>query len=131
MKHWNEPPHARSLSKMTEIAKSTKIREGVKSLTLLRVPLQNVIPCELHMRMHIGDVLLRNLVLDAQDKDNEFKFNKIKSSHIQDLGQLLWDCGVSFEMWHDRDPITGKQAEKLEYSQLSGSDYKILYQKSC
>ena len=97
---------------------------NVKHKPLLNIEPCKIIPDELHLLLRVSDRLLRNLIDDAKSLDDK---NKIKGTPSNNLGQLvdkIRECGVVFNIWSPK----GTNGE-LEWTSLTGNDYKLLLQQ--
>ncbi|XP_074662584.1 uncharacterized protein LOC141915078 [Tubulanus polymorphus] len=104
----------------------------VERLPLFSVDMKNLVVDELHLLLRVGDVLLRNLIFDIKDVDDEASFARDLSAsvigqNLHGLVRLIQECGVVFHIWEVRDPVTLKGTGKLEWSSLQGSEFKKLF----
>ena len=83
----------------------------------MNIESDHFIPDELHIMMRISDVLLRNVILDAQSKDVYAKIMKQPTDNLSLLVKAMQSCGVCFQTW------TSKGGE-IEWTSLSGNDKK-------
>ena len=110
-----------------EVYTSTKARSltGMKSLVakeycsytkhlgcvcrpLFDIPLDRIVLDELHLLLRIGDVLLRNLILQVDSMGHRRKeHDREDSNGIKELEEAVCACGVSFQIQQNREP-TGK-----------------------
>lgn len=79
----------------------------------------HVITDELHMLMRIFDVLLRNLIDDAKDKDDIAKLKEETGDYLETLVEKVRSCGVTFSIWQ---PRYGKG--EIDWSLMTGEDVK-------
>lgn len=94
---YNSEQMARTLAEINSCA--SKKLYGVKNLPLINIELCHVIPDKLHMLMRIFDVLLRNLIDDAKDKDDIAKLKKETGDYLETLVEKIRSCGVTFNIW--------------------------------
>lgn len=114
---YNSEQMARTLAEINSCA--SKKLYGVKNLPLINIELCHVIPDELHMLMRIFDVLLRNLIDDAKDKDDIAKLKKETGDYLETLVEKIRSCGVTFNIWQ---PRYGKG--EIDWSSMTGEDVK-------
>ena len=82
--------------------KYMRIQAGRLNDPLLRIPLDNVIPDELHLMLRVTDVLTRNLIYAAgtYDTKNGWRGNDIlKGTMTQKLLQCIRSCGITFNIY--------------------------------
>ena len=82
--------------------KYMRIQAGWLNDPFLRIPLENVIPNELHLMLRVTDVLTRNLIYAAgtHDTKNGWRGNDIlKGTMIQKLLECIRSCGVTFNIY--------------------------------
>ena len=106
-------------------------KNGVsKGLPIFMIDSQNIVVDELHLMLRICDVLLRNLIYEAKDKDAEAQFNGKEKvmigENLNSLCTCIRECGVTFHMWEAKDPVSHAGTGKLEWSSLQGPDMKKL-----
>ena len=108
-------------------------RNGVtKGIPLFKFDSDSVVVDELHLMLRISDVLLRNLILESKDQDAELHFNSTaKDQHLigpnlKCLCSSIRACGVTFNIWEAKDPVTHGGTGKLEWTSLQGPDMKKL-----
>ena len=74
---------------------------------LFDIPLDHIMLDELHL-LRVGDVLLRNLILQVDSMGHKKKEHEgEKSNGIRELEKAVRSCGVSFQIQQNREP-TGK-----------------------
>ena len=78
----------------------------------------------MHLLLRICDKLLTNLIDDAKSADDKNEVLGLKSNNLNELVEKIRDCGVSFCTW----TLKGSK-EELDWTSLSGSDYKNLLEK--
>ena len=96
-------------------------RLGSQRQPVLNIEPDNVVIDELHLLLRIGDVLIRNLVLELVvmgRKDG----NKVPT-YLTQLSSCARECGVTFRAWECRDPY-GKPSGKYDFTSLMGEDMK-------
>ena len=116
---------ARSLADMKSLA-SKGYRSYTKHLGCVRkplfdIPLDHIILDELHLLLRIGDVLLRNLILQVDSMGHKRKEHEGEGSNgIRELEEAVRACGVSFQIRQNREP-TGKPIPgSYDFTALSG-----------
>lgn len=102
---------------------STKNVFGSKFKPLINIEPHRIIPDELHLLLRISDILLRNLIDDTKSLDDKNKVRGLKSDHLGELVSKIRECGVSFNIW------TPKGSKEIEWTSLTGSEYKHLLEK--
>ena len=124
--------------------KHKKLRAGRLNNPLLRIPLENVIPDELHLMLRVTDVLTRNLIYAAgtHDSQNGRHGNDIlKGAMITKLLECIRSCGVTFYIYDsatkdfsfrslvgkDKLKLLEKLPPKLKHCQ-PGEFYKVVEQ---
>ncbi|VDI74504.1 Hypothetical predicted protein [Mytilus galloprovincialis] len=112
------PDMKRSISETTVLSRSSKKGYGVKHTPLLTFEPEHCVPDELHLFMRIFDVLLRNVIDDARNKDIMAKVNEEKGDYLEFLVANIRKCGVSFDIW------TPKGQTELDWTSLCGADMK-------
>ena len=88
--------------KLLKTAKLVNIRMGRINNPLLKIPLENVIPDELHLLLRVMDVLIRNLIHAAgtYDAKNSRRGNDILDGvMVKKLLECIRGCGVSFTIY--------------------------------
>lgn len=93
---------------------------GCKNKPLLQIDPEKVVPDELHLFLRISDILLDNLIEDCRQQDTKLEILKQKAHQLENLQKKINACGVNFHTWSDK-------AGQLQYTSLTGSDYKKLY----
>ena len=113
---------ARSLADMKTLA-SKGYRSYAKHLGCVRqplfdIPLDHIVLDELHLLLRVGDVLLRNLILQVDSMGHKRKEHEGQGSNsIRELEEAVLACGVSFQI---RQP-TGKPIPgSYDFTALSG-----------
>lgn len=95
---------------------------------LLNVPLDHVIPDELHLLLRITDVLLTNVLDDAMERDEKEDNLKArgmeKGVHLKAIVKIINSCGVSFNVWQKQDDA--KQVITMDWTSLMGNEKKRL-----
>ena len=108
----------------------TLVTKGYRSCTkhlgcvrqpLFDIPLDRIVLDELHLLLRIGDVLLRNLILQVDSMGHRRKeHNGQDSNGIKELEEAVRACGVSFQIRQNREP-TGKPIPgSYDFTALSG-----------
>ena len=101
---------ARTLTQMKETRRSNSchIYLGCIRPPLFNIKLKDIVLDELHLLLHITDVLIRNLILFADSSDHRSKAHRgVVTSHVKDLEAAIQSCGVSFQI-HQRREANGK-----------------------
>ena len=100
---YNSPPptgKARTLASMLHKSKFTvpKKHLGSKNPPILQVEPTQVILDELHLLLRIGDVLLRNIILQADSIDQRENMHRggHTENHLQTLELFVNSCNVPF-----------------------------------
>ena len=116
---------ARSLTGMKSLA-AKGYRSHTKHLGCVRqplfdIPLDRIVYDELHLLLRIGDVLLRNLILQVYSMRHRRKEHDGQDSNgIKELEEAVRACGVSFQIRQNREP-TGKPIPgSYDFTALSG-----------
>ena len=103
--YYNEPPMALSLEQVKKYAESDEF--GCKYMSLLEIPLSNIVLDELHLLLRVTDNLLANLIEDAMELNDKMDFlmnkGEPKGVHLRKLIQFTNRCGVTFSVWEKRD----------------------------
>lgn len=89
---------------------------GVIHPPLFDVPLDFVVIDELHLLLRIMDILIANLINEAEQIDKRKRGQNALSS----LVFFINTCGVSFKVWQS------KGTNKLDYTSLGGNELKKL-----
>ncbi|CAC5375870.1 unnamed protein product [Mytilus coruscus] len=110
----------RSISEIIELSRSSKKGYGVKHRPLLTFEPEQCVPDELHLFMRIFDVLLRNVIDDAINKDIMSKVQEENGGYLTSLVVNIRKFGVSFDIW------TPKGQGKIDWTSLCGADMKNL-----
>ena len=124
---------ARSLSTLEDCSKYSKQtcskHLGCIHPPLLKVELGHLVLDELHLMLRIGDVLFRNLILYADSRDHTSRERGGTSSHVQQLQQAIQSCGVSFQIWHKKEPSGKPIPGSYDWTALSGKHKLLVLQK--
>ena len=116
---------ARSLSDMKSLAAKgycTYAKHlGCVREPLFEIPLDRVVLNELHLLLRVGDVLLRNLILQVDSMGHRRKEHEgVETNEIKELEEAVRACGVSFQIRQNREP-TGKPIPgSYDFTALSG-----------
>ena len=96
---------------------------------LVQITLDHIVLDELHLLLHIMDVLPRNLILYADSEDHHQKeHHGVESHNVRKLEQAIRSCGVCFQIWQNKEP-TGKPIPgSYKWTPLSGK-HKLLVLK--
>ena len=112
-------------NRLLKTEKYKNIRKGRLNDPLLRMPLENVIPDELHLMLRVTDVLTRNLINAAANHDakNGRRGNNILNGvMIGKLLECIRSCGVSFRIYNNT-------AKDFCFTSLVGRDKLKLLEK--
>ena len=96
------PPHGKGRTLETTITDSSfsqpKKHLGSKEKPILQTEPSNLVIDELHLLLRIGDVLLRNVILQANSLDHMvyMKEGRRSDDHLRMLETLVRRCGVTF-----------------------------------
>ena len=107
---------ARTLSSMKDLCRfalqNCSKHKGCICTPLVNIEPNSVVLDELHLMLHIGDVLIRNLILFAHSQDH-YSQERLgeRTHHIQELQKAISSCGVSFHIWqNENQPVNPFQA---------------------
>ena len=120
---------ARSLGSMKDLAShgySTCAKHlGCVRLPLIFISLDQIVLDKLHLLLRVMDVLIRNLILYMDSRDHKNRAHHGEVSHcVEQLEDNIQSCGVSFQIWQNREP-TGKPIPgSYDFTALSGK-YKL------
>ncbi|CAG2214315.1 unnamed protein product [Mytilus edulis] len=111
----------RTIKEITDLSKLSKKQFGVKHKPLIIIEPSHIVPDELHLLLRIFDVLLRNLIDDATDKDvkEQARTRKLAKDNITELVEKIRSCGVTFAIWSskagdtDWTSLTGNAVKKV------------------
>ncbi|KAK3082818.1 hypothetical protein FSP39_006271 [Pinctada imbricata] len=120
----------RTVEEMKRMSQS-KSKFGCVRPPLLDIDLDHVVIDELHLMMRITDVLLRNLIEDAVNLDQESNLGKKGCSRtgnkVNSLISCIESCGVTFQIWENKvKDGRGDSIKNLEWTSLNGTDCKKL-----
>lgn len=123
-------PMKRTLQEMQEMAKMPKGENYCcVHQPLLNLPLDHIILDELHLMLHITDILINNLIEDAMQWDEKDAVRKTRNvsngEHLKRLVDIIRSCGVSFSVWEKRN-ADGKGSGTWDWTSLMGDDRKKL-----
>ena len=123
--YYSKGTFKRTLSSLHKCASLSPSSPSSKRLGSQHAPILNLEPeCavidELHLLLRIGDVLIRNLVLELVEAGRR---SKNISTQLDTLCSHVRECSVTFRVWECRDPH-GKPSGKYEYTSLMGEDMK-------
>lgn len=130
---YNTPPMRRTTDELREFAnKKTGENYCCCHEPLLNIPLDHIIPDELHLMLRVTDILLENLIEDAMqwdDKESSLSGGKKnlaeKSRHVKNLVKSINSCGVTFHLWEKKN-ADGKGSGTWDWTSLMGDDRKKL-----
>ena len=107
---------------------------------LLNIELDHIVVDELHLMLRVTDILTENIITECLNWDKHDDLNRKKGEpqllHLKKLIQVIRSCGVSFDVWEQRN-ADGKASGKYDWTSLLGTDKKILLEalpdklKSC
>ena len=125
---------ARTLSRMKELASRSYTtcgrHLGCVRPPLIDVPLDRVVLDELHLLLRIMDILIRNLILYADSKDQRQRTHHgVEQHHVRKLEQTIRSCGVCFQIWQNKEPTGKPIAGSFDWTALSGK-HKLKVLKS-
>ncbi|KAL5020500.1 hypothetical protein ScPMuIL_003392 [Solemya velum] len=100
--YYHAAGQCRTISQLTKDADSGNRYTGSKARPLINIEPHHIVIDELHLMLRVLDVLIRNLVDDANDLDSERQARKEKSDHLHCLVESIRSCGVSFNMWKSK-----------------------------
>ena len=122
-------PLVRTLEEIREMSTTSKDNYCCDKQPLLNIPLDHIVVDELHLMLRITDILVENLVNECLDWDHEDDLDKkrgeAKGAHLKNLIQVIRSCGVSFDVWEQKNS-DGKASGKYDWTSLLGTDKKIL-----
>lgn len=131
LEHYNKSPLKRTLQEVITLGrkKGNTEKYSCEHEPLLKVDLDNVILDELHLLLHIMDVLINNLVRETVEWDKKENFNKRKANqndtHLKNLQTSIRSCGISFQIW-EKTNADGKGSGMYDFTSLLGADKKKL-----
>ena len=103
--HYSIPPptgKARTLAALSENCHFSQPKRhlGSKNPPLLPLEPTSLVLDELHLLLRTGDVLLRNVILQADSLDHKayMATGRRIESHLRSLELLIQQCGVSFSI---------------------------------
>ena len=105
--------------------KYMRIQAGRLNDPLLSIPLENVIPDELHLMLRVTDVLIRNLIYAAgthDTKNGRCGNDILKGTMIQKLLECIRSCGVTFNIYESTK-------KDFSFTSLVGNDKLKLLEK--
>ena len=83
---------------------SCHVHLGCISPPLFNIELEDIILDELHLLLHITDVLIQNLILFADSSDHRSKAHcGVVTSHVKELEAAIQSCGVTFQIQQKRE----------------------------
>ena len=129
--YYDEDPIQQTLQEIKQFASKSKGENYFcVHQPLLNIPLDHILLDELHLMLHVTDVLISNLIEDVvqwDEKDNFLSEKKSTSSqqkHLKNLIQGIRSCGVSFSVWQKRN-ADGRGSGTWDWTSLMGDDPKI------
>ena len=137
---YNMPPLARSLEEINKMCSYSKDNYCCDKKPLLNIELDHIVVDELHLMLRVTDILTENIITECLNWDKDDDLNRKKGEpqglHLKKLIQVIRSCGVSFDVWEQRN-ADGKASGKYDWTSLLGTDKKILLEalldklKSC
>lgn len=119
----------RTLKDLQELCHSKEDNYGCINEPLLKIELSHVVPDELHLLLRVTDVLLKNVVDEAMERDAAEDHLKIrgerKGIHLEALTKSINDLGISFSIWNKKN-ADGSESKLKEFTSLLGSQKKKL-----
>ena len=131
LEHYNKSPLKRTLQEVITLGrkKGNTEKYSCEHEPLLKVDLDHVVLDELHLLLHIMDVLINNLVRETVEWDKKENFNKRKANqndtHLKNLQISIRSCGISFQIW-EKTNADGKGSGMYDFTSLLGADKKKL-----
>ena len=126
---YNTPPLARTLKEMFEMSKKSRDNYCCDKQPILNIPLDRIVVDELHLMLRITDILIGNLVQECLDWDKDDDLDHKKGAatglHLKSLIRVIKSCGVSFDVWEQRN-ADGKGSGKHDWTSLLGKDKKSI-----
>ena len=100
---WLIEPFLVGLSSLLIVVSDLKDKKGCKFFPLIKIPIDNIVIDELHLMLHITDVLLRNSVwamekLD-QDERQQGKQRSRFNNHLDKLINTIRSCRITFRVY--------------------------------
>jgi len=102
-----------------------ELRKGRHDAPLLHIPLENVIPDELHLMLRVTDVLTKNLIKAALSYDARHSgeiSSILKRPLVKKLLKCIRNCGVGFNIYLEEDG-------GFKFTSLVGGDKRKLLKK--
>lgn len=131
LEHYNKSPLKRTVQEVITLGrkKGNTEKYSCEHEPLLKVDLDNVVLDELHLLLHIMDVVINNLVRETVEWDKKENFNKRKANqndtHLKNLQISIRSCGISFQIW-EKTNADGKGSGMYDFTSLLGADKKKL-----
>ena len=124
--YYSTSPMSLTLSEVIKYESNGKKEYCCVCKPLLNVPLDHVIPDELHLLLRITDVLLTNVLDDAMERDEKEDNLKArgmeKGVHLKAIVKIINSCGVSFNVWQKQDNAKG--VITMDWTSLMGNEKK-------
>lgn len=119
----------RTLQDLEDLCKLKDGNYGCINEPLLKIELTNVVPDELHLLLRITDVLLKNVIDEATERDAVEDLLKTrgqkKGIHLEKLIKSINDLGITFSIWNKKN-ADGSESSIKEFTSLLGSQKKKL-----
>ena len=127
--YYDKEPLKRTLQEIQEMAAmSSGENYCCMHQPLLNIPLDHIIPDELHLMLRVSDILIKNLIEDAMQWDDKEQVTGTmcpKGMHLKRLVSTICSCGVSFSVW-EKPNADGKGSGTYDFTSLMGDDRKKL-----
>ena len=91
---------------------------------LLNIPLDHTLVGELHLMLHVEDILIGNLVWEFLDWNKYDHLHSKKGNSKRVTIRVIRSCGVSFDV-RDQRNADGKASGKQDWTSLLGKDKKF------
>ncbi len=119
---------ARTLAMLKEHAqlpssRPAKQRCGVIQSPLLNIELHHVVVDELHLFLHIVDVLIRNLIFQMVIQERRSAAQQHHEKYLHKLETAIREIGVSFCVWQVTE-ADGKRTGRYDCTSRMGNDKK-------
>ena len=125
---------ARTLQKIQELAShsysSCARHMGCVLPPLVNISIDQIVLDELQLLLRIMDVLIRNLILYADSVDHRQRVHHgTENQRERKLEQAIRSCGVSFQIWQNKEPTVNAISGSFDWTPLSGK-HKLQVLKS-
>ncbi|XP_028410515.1 uncharacterized protein LOC114533214 isoform X1 [Dendronephthya gigantea] len=130
--YYHNSKNTRTLSSNRTMACKSSSNYGCIRKPLLSIPIQNVRIDELHLLLRITDILERNIINDAIERDVEENLNRAPSDrenkHLQNVVEAINNCGVSFSVWKKKN-ADGTDSGMHDWTSMVGNEKKKVLAK--